>query len=442
MSALLTDETRAAYTAAFGDYLAQQAGAPSWLLSARQLAFETFLGQGWPSAQQEAWRFTNASPLVENPVLPGGAAAPAPRFDADLLALAGLGRALRFLDGANREPPDGPPAPPGLRLLPLAAALRGASRRLGQALGQHLRDYDAFAALNTAFIGDGAFIEIAANLTLETPIFLVYLASAEGGASFPRTVVLAGAGSRATIVELHLGAEGRATLSNAVTELVLEPGARLDYHTIAKPSSVGLHVGHLAVTQQAGSALAAQSLVLGGRLVRNDAHVVLAGEGCATRLDGLYLAAGDGHVDNQTSIDHQSPRCLSRESYRGAVAGRGQAVWSGRAVVRPGAQGTDARQSNRNLVLSDGAVVHAKPHLEIFANDVKCSHGATTGRLDPDALFYLRSRGLGELAARRMLLEAFLREGLGAVSDLSLRERLDAIVAAAASPLVGEGGQP
>ena len=220
----------------------------------------------------------------------------------------------------------------------------------------------------------------------------------------------------------------------------MEPDARLDYHTLNRPSDTGFHVGHLAVTQKAGSTFAAQSLVLGGRLVRNDAQVVLAGAGCVTQLDGVYLAVGDGHVDNQTGIDHQSPKCSSRESYRGAVAGRGQAVWSGRAVVRPGAQGTDARQSSRNLVLSDGAVVHAKPHLEIFANDVKCSHGATTGHLDPDALFYLRARGLDEVAARQMLVEAFLREGLGAVGELGLRKRLQDIVSAAALPLVAEEG--
>jgi Fe-S cluster assembly protein SufD len=253
-------------------------------------------------------------------------------------------------------------------------------------------------------------------------------------------VLLAGAGSRATIVELHLGAQGRATLSNAVTEVVLEPGSRLDYHTLNRPSDVGSHVGHLAVTQKAGSTFAGQSLVLGGRLVRNDAHVVLAGEGCVTQLDGVYLAAGKSHVDNQTSIEHRSPRCISREAYRGVVADRGQAVWSGRAVVRPEAQGTNARQSSRNLVLSEGAIVHAKPHLEIFADDVKCSHGATTGHIDPEALFYLRSRGLGEPAARRMLVTAFLCEGLGAVGELGLRQRLEEMVAAAARSLAAPEG--
>jgi Fe-S cluster assembly protein SufD len=440
MSALLTDETRAVYAASFGDWLVGQAEAPTWLRHARQRAFDAFLQQGWPDRKQEAWRFTDVTPLVGKPVLPGPAGAPDPRWDGQLLALARRGRALQFLDGRYQAGDEPASQPAGLRVIPLAQAIAGGSRRLGQVLGRELQSPDAFAALNTAFMTDGAFIEIPPGLALEMPLFLVYLAAGERGASFPRTVVLGGTGSRATIVEVHLGAQGRATLSNAVTEVVLEPGARLAYHTLSRPSDVGFHVGHLAVTQQAGSTFCAQSLVLGGRLVRHDAHVVLAGEGCTTQLDGIYLAAGESHVDNQTSIDHRSPKCTSRESYRGAVAGRGQAVWSGRATVRPGAQGTDARQSSRNLVLSDGAVVHAKPHLEIFANDVKCSHGATTGHLDLDALFYLRSRGLSEPDARRMLVEAFLHEGLGAVGDLDLRERLQRVVAAAVRPLVWPTG--
>lgn len=440
MSALLTDETRASYAASFADSLAGHEAAPAWLRRARQQAFDAFLERGWPTTKQEEWRFTDVSPLVETPVLPGPAATAESHWNGEFLDLARRGYALRFLDGRHQQESSAASLPPGLRVVPLAAAIATGSRRLGQVLGHHLRGGSAFAALNTAFMTDGAFIEILPGMALETPLFLVYRAGAEGGASFPRTVVLAGAGSRATIVELHLGADGRGTLSNAVTEVVLEPGARLDHHTLSRPSDVGSHVGHLAVTQKAGSTFAGQSLVLGGRLVRHDAHVVLTGEGCVTQLDGVYLAAGENHVDNQTSIEHQSPRCTSRESYRGAVAGRGQAVWSGRAVVRPGAQGTDARQSSRNLVLSGEAVVHAKPHLEIFANDVKCAHGATTGHLDPEALFYLRTRGLGEPAARRMLVTAFLCEGLGAVGDLGLRQRLEEIVAAAARSLVSPEG--
>jgi Fe-S cluster assembly protein SufD len=446
MNLALNAEARAAYTAWFGDSLQGEHAGPVWLRALRQEAFDTFLAAGWPTTKQEAWRFTDLSPLLKTPLVPGPSSTTELDFDDRLVRMERLGYALRFVDGQPASPRQAGPLPPaGVRLLPLAAAVErsdGETRRIAQVLGHHLPSPDAFTALNAAFMSDGAFVEIPPGLTLEAPIVLLYLAGAEGSASFPRTVVVAGAASRATIVEIHLGARGRASLSNAVTEVVLEAGAHLDYHTINQPSGSGFHVGHLAVSQGAGSALSAQSVVLGGRLVRNDAHVVLAAEGCTCRLDGLYLATGDSHVDNQTSIDHRAPRCQSRESYRGAVSGRGQAVWSGRAVVRPGAQGTDARQSNRNLVLSEGAVVHAKPHLEIFANDVKCSHGATTGQLDPDALFYLRSRGLSEPEARHLLVEAFLREGLGAVREAGLRGELEALVATSARALVQEGEHP
>jgi len=250
---------------------------------------------------------------------------------------------------------------------------------------------------------------------------------------------VAEANSQATIVEVHLGADGRATLSDAVTEIQLAAGARLTYHRICRPSPLGGHIGQLAVTQQAGSDFRAHSLALDGRLVRNDAHVVLAEAGCTCQLDGLYLAAESSHIDHQTSIDHLAPGCQSRESYRGVVADRGQAVWSGRAVIRPGAHGTDARQSNRNLILADGAVVHAKPHLEIFTSDVKCSHGATTGRLDPEALFYLRTRGIDERAARELLIAAFLREGLGGIANPGLRGELAAMLTRRTRALTREG---
>jgi len=176
--------------------------------------------------------------------------------------------------------------------------------------------------------------------------------------------------------------------------------------------------------------------------VRNDAHVLLAEENCTCQLDGIYLAAGGSHIDNHTCIDHRAPRCTSREQYKGVVAESSQAVWTGRAIVRPGAQGTDARQTNRNLILDDGAVVHAKPHLEIFANDVKCSHGATTGRLDPEALFYLRSRGIGGKEANQILISAFLREGLARVANAPLRGELEAILAERTRELAREGASP
>jgi Fe-S cluster assembly protein SufD len=220
----------------------------------------------------------------------------------------------------------------------------------------------------------------------------------------------------------------------------LGAGAQLAYHSVQKTTAQGFHIGHVMVTQDSGSAFFGHSLALDGRLVRRDVQILLAGEGCTCHLDGIYLVAGEGHVDNQTTIDHSKPRSTSREDYRGVVAAKGQAVFSGRIVVRPGAEKTDAQQTNRNLLLSDAAQINSKPQLEILTSDVKCSHGATTGRLDPDALFYLRSRGVDARDARRILIRAFLQQGLERVPALDVRAALEGLLDQRIDELVLEGG--
>ncbi|HEY5284269.1 MAG TPA: Fe-S cluster assembly protein SufD, partial [Polyangia bacterium] len=379
------------------------------------------------------WRFTDVTPITRLALLPPTAGKPhfaKDDFAADWLGLGGAdARRLIFVDGSYHSGAGmGRPRPDDLCAIPLSSALADDTRTIDTVLGHHLRSQNAFVALNTAFMTDGAYIHIPAGFTSDAPIYLVFLASAEGKASFPRTVVWAGENSQATIVEIHLGAEGRTTFASAVTEILLESGARVAHHGVQKVSSDGAHLAHLAVTQKAGSAFSGSSLATSGRLVRNDVHSVLAEENCTCNLDGLYLASGSGHIDNHTTIDHRAPRSTSRQIYKGVVDGRSHAVFSGRIVVRPGAQQTDARQTNRNIVLSDGALVHSKPHLEIFANDVKCSHGATTGRLNPDALFYLRSRGIGEKEAHQLLIRAFMLEGLDCIKQPALRAELEAVL--------------
>ena len=433
MNQALSTQDRNAYVAGFAQALEQDTGLPAWLTSVRRTAFDAFLEQGWPTTKLEDWRFTDVTPLTRLALLPPPAGKPQFKkddFAADVLGLGGdHARRLLFVDGSYHSgAAQGRPRPDDLWAIPLSSALAEDTGAVGAVLGHHLRSQNAFVALNTAFMTDGAFIRIPAGFTSDAPIYVVFLASADGNASFPRTLVWAGEGSRTTIVEIHLGADPRATLSNAVTEILLEPGARLAYHGIQKASQAGNHIGHLAITQKAGSSFSGSSLAIGGRMVRNDVHALLAEEGCACNLDGLYLASGTGHIDNHTTIDHRAPRSTSREVYKGVVGGRGRAIFSGRIVVRPGAQQTDARQTNRNIVLSDGALVHSKPHLEIFANDVKCSHGATTGRLNPDALFYLRSRGIGEKEANQLLIRAFMLEGLDCIAQGSLREELEGVL--------------
>lgn len=446
MNAGLSPEARAPYALRFSEIV----HSPSWLAAARQSAFDAFLAQGWPNKKQEEWRFTDISPITELEVLPGPGPAPgAPSispslFDRQLLELgAATGHhRLVFVDG-RLEPAHGTAAAaaPGLRVLRLTSPEAGEAAALRAHFGCHLQGRNAFAALNTAFVADGAFVEIPRGLHCEQPIIIVYLAATAGSTSFPRTLIVAGAGSHANVVEVYLGADGRATLSNAATEIVLEEDAQLDYQSVQQSSAQGFHIGHVAVTQGAGSRFSAHSLALRGRILRHDIHVALAGESCTCNLDGVYLASGQGHVDNQTTIDHCVPRSTSRERYRGAVAGKGHAVFSGRIIVRPGAEKTDARQTNRNLLLSDSAQINSKPQLEIFTSDVKCSHGATTGRLDPDALFYLRARGIGEQDANRMLIRAFLHQGLEDIASPDLRGELEAVLDRRIDDLVAEGRQ-
>jgi Fe-S cluster assembly protein SufD len=414
------------------------------LVTARERAFGKFVEQGWPTKKQEDWRFTDVTPLREVDLLPGapsGQLDPS-SFDPSLLALGSRGdHRLVFVDGRYAPGLGRTASGAGLEVVSIASALEDGSgnhnAELGVRFGRHLQSRNAFVALNTAFMTDGALVHIPAGLHAETPIYLVYLASAEGSTSFPRTLIVADPGSRATVVEVYLGANGRATLSNAATEIVLGKDAQLSYHTIQQTSEAGFHIGHVAVSQDSGSELAAHSLSLDGRIVRNDVQTVLAGERCTTNLGGVYLASGKSHIDNQTTIDHTHPRSTSREDYRGVVDGSGHAVFSGRIIVRPGAEKTDAQQTNRNLLLSDNAQVNSKPQLEIFTSDVKCSHGATTGRLDPDALFYLRARGIGKRDADRILIRAFLQQGLDRVAAPALRSELEAILDRRIDKLVG-----
>jgi Fe-S cluster assembly protein SufD len=443
MNAISTAD-RQAYATGFAHALEQDTGLPSWLTSVRRTAFDAFLEQGWPTTKQEDWRFTDVTPITRLALLPPPVGKPhfaTDDFAADLLGLGGGdARRLLFVDGRYHSGAGlGRPRPDDLWAIPLSSALADDTETVGTVLGHHLHSQNAFVALNTAFMTDGAFVRIPAGFTADVPIYLVFLASAEGSASFPRTVVWAGENSRATIVEIHLGADRRNTLSSAVTEILLEPGARIAHHGIQKTSLGGTHIGHLAVTQKAGSGFSGSSLALDGGMVRNDVRALLAEEGCTCNLDGLYLASGAGHVDNHTTIDHRAPKSTSREVYKGVAGGRGRAIFSGRIVVRPGAQQTDARQTNRNIVLSDGAVVHSKPHLEIFANDVKCSHGATTGRLNPDALFYLRSRGIGEKEANQLLIRAFMLEGLDCIAQTGLRAELENVLVKRIEELASTG---
>jgi Fe-S cluster assembly protein SufD len=405
------------------------------LLALRQAAFARFETLGLPTTENEEWKYTSLAPLAElrfepaAEVLPGSPERLLPGVGDPP---AGGSLQLVFVDGHHRPELSSPASGPGGILMgSLRVALAERPELVGSELARHA-DFrrDALTALNTAFIEDGAFIHLPAGAVLQSPIHLLFLstASIEATLSHPRVLIVAGAQSQATVVETYAGPSDAIYLTNAVTEVVLGQGARVDHYKLQQESERAFHIALLQVTQGRDSRFASTSLALGAALARNEVRALFAAEGGECTLNGLYMAAGRQHLDNRTLIDHRSPRCTSRELYKGVLDGESRGVFGGRVLVRQDAQKTDARQINKNLLLSPGALVNTKPQLEIFADDVKCAHGAAVGELDEDALFYLRSRGLGREAARSLLTYAFASEMVNLIPPGPLRARVRELV--------------
>ncbi len=372
-------------------------------------AIDRFAALGFPTGREEEWRFTDISPLLDIPFRPAaGTANPAP--------LAPLARGplkdcqLAFVDGRF--------SPAFSSGLPAGVTVEGP--------GEPDPEGTAFTALNAAFSTDGARIRIPPGAVLEKPIHLLFLSSLHGEPymTHPRILVTAGEGANATIVESFLGPPGGVYFTNAVTQVVAADGAVLDYTKVQRESRDAFHVASLRARLGRDASFTHHSISLGGRLARNDFTVVLDGEGASCGLFGLFEVAGAQLADHHTMIDHARPNGTSRELYKGILGGRARGVFDGRIVVRPEAQKTNALQSSRNLLLSAEARVHTRPRLEIFADDVKCKHGATVGQLDLDVLFYLRSRGIGLEEARRLLVHAFAGEILDQVRSDAVRTQV------------------
>jgi Fe-S cluster assembly protein SufD len=290
-----------------------------------------------------------------------------------------------------------------------------------------------FVALNTAFVEDGAFVSIAPKTIVANPIHLLFVSTGDADAatvSHPRVLIVAGEGSQSQVVEGYVGTDGRRYFTNAVTEVVTEASAIVDHYKVQQESSTAFHVGSMSVGAARASTFSSHSLSLGGQLVRNDVVARLGGEGAECTLNGLYLAGGTTLVDNHTTIDHAMPHCASHEVYKGILRDKARAVFNGKIIVRPDAQKTDAKQTNKALLLSDDAQINTKPELEIFADDVKCTHGAAVGQLDEDALFYLRARGLPLAEATHMLIQAFAGDIVQRVKVPTLRAELARVLLA------------
>jgi Fe-S cluster assembly protein SufD len=414
------------------------AALPAWLQAGREAAREAFLAGGFPTLRQEEWKYTDVRPIASRRFrIAGGGGAAGGRAGAviDTLRLeAARGRELVFVDGRFATALSGTTqAPAGAVIRPLSAAIAASPDFLREHLTRHADiRRNGFVALNTAQIGDGGVVHVADDAVLDLPVHFLFAAGGDAGtavAAYPRNLIVLGRNARATVVETHAGPDGCEYLSNAITEIVLAPGAALEYYRLQQEGTGAFHIGSVFVRQERDSRLVSHSLSLGGALARTDLDVRLAGEGASAHLNGLYVCGGRQHVDNHLRVDHLAPRTVSEETYRGVLDGRARAVFNGKVVVHRDAGKTDARQSNANLLLSDDAEVDTKPELEIYADDVKCSHGATVGRLDADMLFYLRSRAIPEPVARSLLVFAFAEDLIRRIGIGSIRARIERTVA-------------
>jgi Fe-S cluster assembly protein SufD len=444
MTAVL--EGKDVYLAHFADFeKALGEGRRSPLHRLRQAAVERFAALGFPTTEDEEWRFTSVAPLTHVPFkLAGGREAVRPEQLDRAAFHTGAGSRLVFVNGRYAPELSAPGRlPDGVILASLDEALRAHPDKVEPHLARHA-DYDdqAFTALNTTFLRDGAFLFIPRNKVVEEPVHLVFVATAPADpvVAHSRTLIVAGTSSQARVVESYIGLGEDVSFTNAVTEVVAGENATVDHYKLQRESRQAFHVHTLQVQQARASTFSNHAVTLGGGLVRNDINVVLNAEGCTCTLNGLYLAAGRQHVDNHTVIDHAMPHCESHELYKGILDGKAHGVFNGKIYVRQDAQKTDAKQTNQTLLLSPDATINTKPQLEIFADDVKCTHGATVGQLDAEALFYLRARGIDLEAARSLLTFAFANDIIGRVQIEALRSQLeDALLAAQHLPHPPQG---
>ncbi len=403
---------------------------PGWLSQLRREAMLRFVETGFPTIADEEWRYTNVASLAATSYETAPAPAPDGHYRTDSTS-AGGGEGVRcvFLNGrycAGLSHLDEMES--RLRVGSLADVLRDRPEEVEAHLARYVEaERHPFATLNTAFIEDGAVVRVGAGVRIPDPIHLVFLSDGNGGPAFvthPRNLILVGAGSECSVVEHYVGVGEKSYFSNPVTEVAVGENANLDHYRLQEESPAAHHVSTLEIRQESNSVVRTMSADLGGTLTRNDLNVVLGGAGAYAELDGIFITSGEQLVDNHTRIEHAAPHCGSRELYKGILGGRSRGVFRGRIVVHPGAQKTDSEQTNNNLLLSDRALVNTKPQLEIYADEVKCTHGATIGQLDREAIFYMRSRGIDEAMARSILVYGFAQDLIRRVRLSGLRERL------------------
>jgi Fe-S cluster assembly protein SufD len=420
-------EERNAYRRSFARLVEGGQAEPDWLRDRRTSAFARFVEVGFPGPRDEAWRHTPIAPITRAPWepaertdgTPGGVQVPAWLGSAGAVVLVN-GRFVRHLSTLGRGAGT-------YEIHSLVELLGSQPERLERYLGRALDTRaNVFADLNTALAADAAVVFVPPGARPEEPIHVAHLATGRGDrpAAHSRVLVVAGEGSEARVVETWSGPDGSVYLTNAVTEVVVEDNASVDHYKLQTEGAGAFHVATLSACLGRDARFTDHSFSFGAAISRNDIDVRFEAEGGECVLNGLFMVDGACLTDTHSRVDHASPHCSSRQLYKGILDGRARGVFNGLVLVRPGAQKTDAEQMNRNLLLSPDALVHSVPQLEILADDVKCRHGSTTGQLDPAALFYLRSRGIGEPEARGLLTYAFASDLVRDVPVAPLREAL------------------
>ncbi len=404
-----------------------------WLWRLRQDAFARFCEVGFPTTHDEDWRFTNVSAIAQTAFrLTRNGRARLSQQELEPYRITGVACQLVFLNGRfARELSSLGNLPDGVKVNSFAGEISGNPGAIESHCGRYLDiRRDAFCALNTAFVEDGAYVHIPRGTLVEEPICLLFVSTADDAPSMshPRNLIVAEEDSQATFVEDYVSLNGAVVFCNTVTELVASDHTVLSHYMIEREHKEAFNISTLRIQQGRSANVVSHSVLMGGALVRNNVHPVLAGEGGECVINGLFIGNGHQHLDNYMLVEHASPRCGSRQFYNGILDGHAHGVFHGRIIVHRDAQKTDAKQTNRNLLLSDDAQIDTKPQLEIYADDVKCTHGATIGQIEADALFYLRSRGIDEVSARKLLLFAFASECLDRMKQGPVRRHVEGLI--------------
>jgi Fe-S cluster assembly protein SufD len=420
------------YVAAYRAFAGNGAShAPPWLRDLRERGIARFGELGFPTTKQEEWRLTSVAPIAQGAFRLAGATPVSPPASAIAPFLLGDATPYRlvFVNGHwNAGLSAIGELPPGVRVTSLAEALGRDPALERELLQANLQS--ALPSLNTAFLADGAYVHVSAGVRLDSPLQLLFFTvpGADPVVTHPRTLVVVERQARVAIVETYAGAGEGTYWTNAVTDVVAAEGARVDWHRVQREGPRAYHTATTQTRQARDSIVHVHTVALGAALARHDVRLTLEGEGGYGILNGLYLLDGAQHVDHHTWIDHAAPHCETHEYFNGVLDGEAHSVFNGRIIVRPDAQRTDSKQTNNNLLLSATAHADSQPQLEIYADDVKCTHGSTTGPLDERAMFYLKTRGLDTDSARRLLTYGFASEILERMDVAPLRARLDALV--------------